>query len=325
MLEKQKKRKQSNLKQLNPKIDSRNILIVHGRLQHSNWPMSRKFPAILPAKSHFSKLAIINAHELTIHGTIHLTLACTRQEFWILNGRNMVKKFIHNCLTCYRQQPSPVEQLMAPLPNMKTTQARAFLHCGLDFAGPIEIKSADRRNAPTVKGYICVFVCMASKATYLEAVGILSTQKFILSLRRFMARRGISSDIYCDQGTNFIGAGNELPRLFLQAKSSVSAEIANTFAKDGTTFHFIPPNAPNWGGQWEAYVKLTKHHLRRINTAIKLTYEEMSTLLAQIEACVNSRPLCALTNDIDDLNPLTPGHLFIGTPINLIPERVSYP
>lgn len=111
----------SNLKQLNPQLDARNILIVHGRLQHSNFPDNRKFPAILPAKSHFSKLVIQDAHELTIHGTIHLTLACTRQEFWILNGRNMVKNFIHYCMVCYRQRPSPIEQLLAPLSNIKTT------------------------------------------------------------------------------------------------------------------------------------------------------------------------------------------------------------
>lgn len=161
---------------------------------------------------------------------------------------------------------------------------------------------------------------MISKATHLEAVGDLSTQKFIMALRRFFSRRGIASDIYCDQGTNFVGAGNELPRLLFSAKSNVPNEIENIFAKDGTNFHFNPPSAPNWGGQWEAFVKLTKHHLNRAKTVNKLTFEEMSTLLSQIEACINSRPLCAITNDSDDLNPLTPGHLLIGSPLNLIPE-----
>lgn len=183
------------------------------------------------------------------------------------------------------------------------------MNCGLDFAGPIDIKTSDRRNAASVKENICIFVCMASNAMHLEVVGDLSTQKFILALRRFMPRRGLCSDIYCDQGTNFTGASNELSRLFLKANSDVSNEIENIFAKDGITFHFIRPNAPNWSGQWESYVKLKKHHLHRINTSIKLTFEEMSTLLSQIEACINSRPLCALTNDIDDLNPQTPGHL----------------
>lgn len=111
-----------------------------------------------------------------------------------------------------------------------------------------------------------------------------------------------------------------MPRLLFDAQATVSKEIASLFAADGIRFHFNPPSAPSWGGQWESFVKLTKHHLRRMTISIKLTFEEMSTLLAQIEACLNSRPLCAMTTDIDDLEPLTPGHLLIGAPLNLIPE-----
>lgn len=310
----------SSLKTLYPQLNEHNIMILHGRFENAKWAIARRFPMILPAKNHLTTLIIDHAHKTTLHGTIHLTLARVRQEFWVLNGRNRVKSFIHKCLRCYRHNPKPMDQLMAPLPIIKTQPARAFAHCGMDYAGPIEIKRSNLRNAPSVKAYICVFVCMASKAIHLELVGDYTTDKFILALRRMMARRGLCSDIYCDQGTNFEGASNELPRLFLQAKSTVSTHIVNTFVNDGITFHFMPPSAPNWGGQWESFVKLTKHHLYRMTTHFKHTYEEMNTLLAQIEACVNSRPLCALTNDMNDLDPLTAGHLLIGSPLNLVPE-----
>lgn len=89
-----------------------------------------------------------------------------------------------------------MNQLMAPLPAYKTAPSRAFLHCGLDFAGPIEVKVSNKRNSPTEKGYICVFVCMTSKAAHLELVGDLSTQKFISAMRRMIARRGMPSDLY---------------------------------------------------------------------------------------------------------------------------------
>lgn len=310
----------SSLKALNPKLNKNGILIVDGRLQYAQLPDKQRHPMILPANSHFTRLIINWAHITTLHGTIHLTLARTRQEYWILNARNKVKSFIHECVTCYRQKPKPMNQLMAPLPMIKSSPARAFAHCGLDFAGPIEIKSSERRNAPTIKGYICVFVCMVSKACHLELVGDLTTQKFIMALRRLIGRRGICHDIYCDCGTNFQGASHELPRLFLQATSTVAQEIAHLFASDGINFHFNPPSAPNWGGQWEAYVKLTKHHLRRMTTSKKLTFEEMSTLLVQIECCINSRPLCSITSDPNDLDPLTPAHLLIGEPLNVLPE-----
>ncbi|XP_055306546.1 uncharacterized protein LOC129570849, partial [Sitodiplosis mosellana] len=313
----------SALRSLNPQFNENKILVVNGRLRYAPLPERQRCPMILPANSHFTQLAINRAHATSLHGTIHLTLARVRQEFWILNGRNRVKAFVHKCVVCFRQKPKSMTQLMAPLPAIKTTPSRAFLHCGLDFAGPIQIKSSNKRNAPTEKGYICVFVCMASKAVHLELVGDLSTQKFILAIRRMMARRGMSTDFYCDRGTNFQGASNELPRLFLDAKATTSTEIAQLFASDGIRFHFNPPSAPNWGGQWESFVKLTKHHLRRMTTAVKLTFEEMATLLAQIESCLNSRPLCAITTDINDLEPLTPGHLLIGAPLNLIPEPNS--
>ncbi|XP_031634739.1 uncharacterized protein LOC116348029 [Contarinia nasturtii] len=292
----------SKLKSLNPTLIN-GILVVQGRLGRANLPERQKFPAILPAKSHFTQLVINHAHKTMLHGSIHQTLARVRQEFWVLNGRNVVKSFIHRCITCFKQKPKPIDQLMAPLPTIKTQPARAFIHCGLDFAGPIGIKNSGKRNANCVKGYICVFVCMVSKAAHLELVGDLSTQKFILALRRFISRRGIPSDIYCDR-----------------AESSVTSEIANIFAADGITFNFNPPSAPSWGGQWESFVKLTKHHLRRMSTPTKFTWEEMSSLLCQIEACLNSRPLSALTTDSNDLDPLTAGHLLIGDPLNMIPE-----
>lgn len=138
---------------------------------------------------------------------------------------------------------------MAPLPAIKTMPSLPFMHTGMDFAGPFDIKVSSRRNATTTKGYICVFVCMASKAIHLEAVSDLSTQRFLAALRRFISRRGLCTDLYCDQGTNFKGASNELPLLFLQAKSQTTTDIENIFAEDEIEFHFNPPSAPHWGGQ----------------------------------------------------------------------------
>lgn len=219
----------SPLKTLNPQKNENGILTAHGRLARANLPIHQKFPMILPGKSHLTKLVIGDAHASVMHGTIHLTMVRVRQDFWLLKLRNEIKKHVHECRRCFRQNPRPIGQLMAPLPQYKNDPSYAFKHCGLDFASPIEIKSSDRRNANAVKAYICVFVCMSSKAAHLELVGNLSTERFILALRRMMARRGISSDIYCERGTNFVGASNELPLLFLQAESSVSTNIAKLF------------------------------------------------------------------------------------------------
>lgn len=123
----------SALKQQNPTLHN-GILKVKGRLEHSSLPERQRFPIMLPPKSHLSQLIIDYAHKTSLHGTIHLTLARVCHEYWILNGRNTVKSHIHRCMSCYGQMPKPMTQLMALLPAIKTTPARAFLHCGLYFA-----------------------------------------------------------------------------------------------------------------------------------------------------------------------------------------------
>jgi len=125
--------------------------------------------------------------------------------------------------------------------------------------------------------------------------------------------------MYSDCGTNFVGADREL-RAFFRASSSDGRRISQEIAKEGISWRFNPPAAPHFGGLWEAAVKSTKYHLRRVIGETTLTFEEMSTLLAQIEACLNSRPLQALSDDPDDLSALTPGHLLIGAPLLAVPE-----
>ncbi|XP_018395526.1 PREDICTED: uncharacterized protein LOC108774017 [Cyphomyrmex costatus] len=103
-------------------------------------------------------------------------------------------------------------------------------------------------------------------------------------------------------------------------KLKKSSKLANLLANNGTQWHFNPPSAPHFGGKWEAGVKSMKHHLIRVVGTATFTYEEMSTLLAQIEAVMNSRPLCPLSEDPDDLSVLTPGHFLMGCAPLTVPE-----
>lgn len=83
----------------------------------------------------------------------------------------------------------------------------------------------------------------------------------------------------------------------------------------------MPPSAPHFGGLWEAGVRSLKHHFKRVAGARTLTQLELATLLCQIEACLNSRPISALHDDPNDLSVLTPGHFLIGRPIVCVPEE----
>ncbi|XP_073820296.1 uncharacterized protein [Musca autumnalis] len=162
---------------------------------------------------------------------------------------------------------------------------------------------------------------MFSKATHLELVSDLSANNFILCLKRFVGRRGIPQKIYCDNATNFVGAHNKLKELKESFfKDEVVQKMKSVCCQMGLEFNFIPPRAPHFGGLWEAAVKSTKSLLVKNVSQAHLTFEELQTLIVEIEAILNSRPIAPLSDDPNDGEALTPGHLLIGCSMVTVPE-----
>lgn len=315
-----KVQKKSVLTSLNPFVDHEGLLRVGGRLERATITENLKHPIIVPAKSHFTDLLIADTHQKTLHGGPQLMLNYLRSRYWVLNAKNRTKFYVRNCVSCVRHAARIREQLMGQLPKARVTASRPFYQSGVDYAGPINIRTSKGRGHHSYKGYICLFVCMATRAIHLEAVSDLTSNGFIAAFKRFVARRGQCVDLYSDNGTNFVGAAKELKVLLAAEKSSLTSEIAEWLSNNGTNWHFIPPQAPNFGGLWEAGIKSTKHHLKRVVGNNTLTYEEMATVLSQIEACLNSRPISQLSDNIQDQTPLTPGHFLVGEPLVLVPE-----
>lgn len=306
----------SPIKSLNPFLDQEGILRVSGRLNNAPMEYDAQHPIILP-KHQVSTLLATQAHVRCLHGGPQLTLFVLRQIFWIVNGRGTVKKIIHGCISCVRQKAKTSTQLMADLPTARVTVSKPFTHCGLDYAGPIAMKLGKGRGYQSQKGYIVLFVCLATRAIHLELVSDNTTIGFLAALKRFVARRGLPSNLYSDNGKNFEGADKELQRSF--KKLSRDPTLQGYFFENEIVWHFIPPYAPHFGGLWEAGVKCVKHHFRRIVGTLTFTFEELNTILCEIEACLNSRPLAPFTDNQDDLSYLTPGHLLIGRPLLTVP------
>jgi hypothetical protein len=208
---------------------------------------------------------------------------------------------------------------MGQLPSTRVQPARQFLTTGFDYAVPVSLRLGPPRSKTVIKGYIVIFVCFVTKAVHIEVVTSLTTGAFIAALRRFIARRGKPRTIPSDNGTNFQDAANQLHEVYKMLHSSAEmVRVQDYPSKEGCDWKFIPPHAPHFGGLWEAAVKSMEHHLRRTLGFHIATYEELCTLFAEIEACLNSRPLCTLSDDPFNQANLSTGHFVIGEPLTIL-------
>jgi len=301
----------SILKGLCPSLQTDGLIVVGGRLENSDLGEKQIHPIVLPTKHKITRLIFEDYHRTLLHCGPQMLLAEVRQCYWPLRGRIMARSTVTRCINCVRARPRFENPLMAPLPKQRVQMSRPFTVTGVDFAGPLQFQSGIRR-VTTKKAWIAVFVCFSTRAIHLEPVIGLTIEASLAALRRFMARLGKSTKIYIDNATNFVGMQKEL-RAYLEDSERYMAD-------EGVQWHFNPPSAPHFGGLWESAVKSTKHHLDRVIKDSRLNLEELQTLLCQIEACVNSRPMTLLSSDPGEPNALTPAHFLIGGPLLLPPE-----
>ncbi|XP_062542560.1 uncharacterized protein LOC134210532 [Armigeres subalbatus] len=310
--------KKSPLRRLSPILDPEGIIRVGGRLNLLEQPYIMKHPILLPNPHPYTRLLATLHHLRLIHGGGRVTLASMREYFWPIRGRRLVRSIIHACFRCTRASPVPATQQLGQLPIHRIRPSRPFCITGMDFAGPVYLKAIHKRASPA-KAYICIFVCFSTKAVHIELVGDLSTSAFLAAFRRFVSRRGRPTDVYSDNGKNFEGAKTSWSTF--NVSSWIATKIFTPSARmnpsPGICVHQKRRTLVDYGkGR-----KVAKTHLYRQLGNSRLTFEEMTTLLTQIEAAMNSRPLVPLSEDPNDLSCLTPAHFLIGSTMQAIPEQ----
>ncbi|XP_063634863.1 uncharacterized protein LOC134805499 [Cydia splendana] len=303
--------KDSRLLQLTPYLDDAGLLRVEGRIDKSvGVKESTKRPVILDGKHRITRLLVEHYHRLALHRAQELVVNELRQRYWILQLRPTVRAVAAHCLLCRYRRAMPQPQRMGDLPAARLQHnRRPFSFTEIDFFGPMEVTVGRGRQ----NRYGMLFTCLTVRAVHVEITESLTTDSTIMGLRRMIARRGTTTVIYCDNGTNLKGADLKLKRSIAELDSDA---LRNDGLVRGIEWKFIPPGAPEMGGAWERMVRTVKSSLRAILKERAPRSETLSTLMAEVEALVNSRPITYVSTDPNYPEALTPNHFLIGTSSN---------
>ena len=287
-----------------PILDVDGVLRVGGRLKHAPVLVGRH-PILIPHTDCIAQVIVSDYHNIAHMGATWVT-SLIRRHFWITKIGSIVKKMSRNCVTCKKCFASPCSQQMADLPPDRLEPHKPpFSVVGMDCFGPFYVKL----GRSEVKRYCCIFTCFTTRAVHLEKLCSLDTDSFINCLRRFMARRGSPEKIYCDNGTNFVGAKNELAK---SLRELVQAKITNECVKSGTEWNFNPPLASHMGGMWERLIRTSRKVFSGLfDRKYRMTDEILDTILCEAEAIINSRPLTKIVDDPNSDAILTPAHFLM--------------
>lgn len=294
----------SALYKLSPVLQDK-ILRVGGRLSRSSMPEEAKHPAILAKDHPVSHLILRSIHADVGHSGRNHMLSKLREKYWIPKAQTAIRKILSQCTICKRQRGTTGKQFMADLPRDRLLPDEPpFTNVGIDYFGPFEIK----RGRTLIKRYGVIFTCLTLRAVHIEVASSLDTDSCIHALRRFVSRRGQVKTIRSDNGTNFIGAERELQKAI---QSLNNDRIQTTMLAKGVQWIFNAPTASHHGGVWERQIRTVRKILNSIVKQQSLDEESLQTLLCEVEAIINSRPITKVSNDPNDLEALTPNHLLL--------------
>ena len=297
-------------------LEEKQILRCRGRINNSIVPPTSKNPILLPSRHPFVDLLIRHTHEHVKHSAVTNTLTTLRERFWILKGRQAVKRVLKRCVTCRRLEGLPYSSYNSPdLPSFRVSDDPPFTHTGVDFAGPLYIKQSGNSESESSKCYICLFTCASTRAVHLELTPSLTVESFLLAFRRFTSRRGLPATLISDNAKTFKGSSKDVQKI------ARSKEVTRYLSNNGVSWKFIVEKAPWWGGFWERLIQSVKRCLKKCIGRTTLNYDELQTLLSEVEAVVNSRPLTYVADDRDGVTyTLCPSHLINGRRITSTPN-----
>ena len=290
---------EGKLKQLKVSLrlyeDEFSILRSKTRLcEASDIPVEVKFPIVLPNNHAVVRMIIMDAHEEVLHMMEDSTLNKVRQKYWIIKGRSTVNSVVNRCSLCKLWRLRKLKATpLSNLPNYRVCSEYVFQSTGIDFAGPLMVRSDYGEIDDMYKCYILIFTCATSRGVHLEVTPDMGAPTLIRGIQRFLCRKGYPELMVSDNGGSF-----------------KAAQLRKFLRRHFIRWKYILELAPWWGGFYERLIRIVKSSLHKVCGHAKLKYDELVTILVEIEHMMNSRPLTYLSEE--NIEAITPYHLMNG-------------
>ena len=290
--------------------DQAGLVCCQGRLSNSSLPYSARYPILLSREKYITTLIIRKCHEDVFHNKVKETLVQLRQRFWVPRARSLLRKIIFKCVLCRRLEGNSY-RIPPPgvLPTFRVSEGHAFKSVCCDLCGPVYCKT----ETGTVKSYVVLFTCLTTCACHLELTPDLTAGSFLNSLKIFISRRGIPGTLVTDNAKYFKKAQRILQWLFK------TVETTNFLAQKNIRWYYNLDRSPWMGGVFERIIQSIKRCLKKVLKTAVLSEDEIRTIITEIEATLNARPLTYVYSEqMEDI--LTPSHLIMERRILNLPD-----
>ena len=290
---------------MTPSIDEDDIIRSNSRLANAPVSTATEKPKILDGRNRIIRLFLELQHNINDHVEVEQQTHSFQLNYWVLQCKTVMKKISNRCYECRRQRQLKNQPQMSDVPSYRfSVKPIAFKETRVDFFGPFEIYS---QINIAMKAYCCLFTCLTIRAVHIEVTRNLQKKSCIMAFQLFFSRRGQPEKIHSNNAFYFTSTAKTF-----EESSFTTTEIQKYAESNKIAGKFIPPGAPHFGGTWERLIGMSKRLFFNIAGFRKLHEDSFSTLICQVEALLNSRPLTSVSSDIHDVESLILGHFLTG-------------
>ena len=297
--------KQSVLRNYNCFLDHDGILRLRTRLEKAvNLTYDQIYPVVMPSHCSISRAIVMREHSRVMHAGIARTVDAVRDRYFILRVKELATNVRKHCRMCKWIRANNETASFGALPPFRMDESEPpFTNTGLDIFGPMKV----RMKTPG-KRYGLIFTCATTRAVHLEVMSDMTADQVFWAFRRFIARRGIPSLIYSDNGSQLVAVKKRFVVLLEELR-----QVKPDF-EIRVVWIFQTAISPWRGGFYERLIRSVKYALITLTFKKPLEDIELETILYEIESHMNSRPLFTI-----DGKTITPAHFFTGKSLTRLP------